>query len=225
MKPPILITGCARSGTSMTAGIIDICGAWGGKMSGSTRYNQKGMFENTNIRQDVIKPLLRSINCDPMGQFPLPTDKHLQGFTGMQSDRLRDRVLAILKLQGLHEDTKWFYKGAKLCLVWTLWHKAFPEAKWVVVRRDPKDIAESCMRTGFMRAYDTIEGWLSWVYIHEARFEHMREAGLQVREVWPHKMVQGSLKEMREVVEWLELDWREFDVIDFITPALWRKGK
>ena len=76
-----------------------------------------------------------------------------------------------------------------------------------------------------MRAYDTIEGWLSWVYVHEARFEHMREAGLQVREVWPHKMVKGSLKEMKEVVEWLELDWREYDVIDFITPALWRKGK
>ena len=34
MKDPILITGCARSGTSMIAGVINICGAFGGDMAG-----------------------------------------------------------------------------------------------------------------------------------------------------------------------------------------------
>ena len=43
MKNPIIITGCARSGTSLTAGVINICGAGGGEMSGATIYNKKGM--------------------------------------------------------------------------------------------------------------------------------------------------------------------------------------
>jgi len=38
-------------------------------------------------------------------------------------------------------------------------------------------------------------------------------------------MIKGSLKEIKEVVEQLELEWKEFDVINFITPALWKRGK
>ena len=59
--PPILITGAARSGTSMTAGNIHKCGAWGGDMAGSTRYNRKGMFENTEIRNTMVKTIMKSI--------------------------------------------------------------------------------------------------------------------------------------------------------------------
>ena len=44
MKEPILITGCARSGTSMVAGIINMSGAFGGVMAGPNKNNQKGNF-------------------------------------------------------------------------------------------------------------------------------------------------------------------------------------
>ena len=40
---PILITGAARSGTSMSAGVVSLCGAWGGELSGPNVYNKKGM--------------------------------------------------------------------------------------------------------------------------------------------------------------------------------------
>ena len=69
---PILVTGCARSGTSMTAGIIDLCEAWGGITSGPNRNNRKGMFENASIRNNLVKPFLANIGADPMGQSPLP---------------------------------------------------------------------------------------------------------------------------------------------------------
>jgi hypothetical protein len=70
MRPPILITGCARSGTSMTAGIVHICGAFGGRMSGPTPNNRKGMFENEEVRNQIVKPYLSSIGADPLGQKP-----------------------------------------------------------------------------------------------------------------------------------------------------------
>ena len=77
-REPILITGAARSGTSLCAGTTNICGAWGGSLSGPTKYNRKGMFENSEIRNAVVKPYLRRIGCDPMGQDPLPDIKSIK---------------------------------------------------------------------------------------------------------------------------------------------------
>ena len=64
MTDPILVTGAARSGTSMTAGIIHLCGAFGGKLSGPTTYNKKGMFENGTIRNELVKPFFSAIGAD-----------------------------------------------------------------------------------------------------------------------------------------------------------------
>jgi hypothetical protein len=77
MREPILITGCARSGTSMVAGVINRCGAFGGKMSGPNSNNQKGMFENAVIRNSIVKPYLRQIGVDHLGQYPLPNIENL----------------------------------------------------------------------------------------------------------------------------------------------------
>ncbi len=43
---PIIVTGCARSGTSLTAGVLHLCGAWIGKCTGPTAYKKRGQFEN-----------------------------------------------------------------------------------------------------------------------------------------------------------------------------------
>ena len=72
LNDPIFITGCARSGTSMTAGVINYCGAFGGQVAGATKNNRKGMFENNAIRELIVKPILRKHKFDPMGQNPLP---------------------------------------------------------------------------------------------------------------------------------------------------------
>ena len=57
----IFITGAARSGTSLTAGVIKLSGAWMGSTSGPTIYNKKGMFENGDIRERCIKPLFNKL--------------------------------------------------------------------------------------------------------------------------------------------------------------------
>ena len=222
---PILITGCARSGTSMTAGVTDICGAWGGNMSGPNSNNKKGMFENPDVRQNVVKPLLRGMGVDPMGQYPLPSDEQLKAMAEPQAMALKGRVLGIMESQGLGEDRAWFYKGAKMCLVWPLWHMAFPNAKWVIVRRDEDEIINSCNLTGFMRNPGP-KGWKGWVEAHVKRFEEMKDAGLQVMEVWPSKMIEGDYSEIKKVMRWLDLFWDEYNVTEFISPSLWNsKGR
>ena len=215
-RSPILITGCARSGTSMVAGIINICGAFGGKMFGPNKYNAKGMFENAYIRDQIEKPYLRSINMDPLGQKPLPQTEHLTIPVNW-----KQMVHDVMIKEG-YTDGPWFYKGAKACLIWPVWNFAFPNAKWIIVRRRSADIATSCLNTAFMRAYDSYEGWIEWIHAHEKKFVEMVEAGLNVKIVWPERVIKGNYEQLYEVVEWLGLKWDSKEVIDFIEPKLWK---
>lgn len=230
LPSPILITGCARSGTSMIAGVINICGAFGGNMSGPNRNNQKGMFENHRIRNDVVKSYYRKIEVDSLGQYPLPDVDNLLIPTDW-----RRRVEQIIIQQG-YSGGPWMYKGAKMCQHWPVWHYAFPNAKWIIVRRKTSDIIRSCKKTSFMRAFirpenqqkvgvkTEDEGWLWWVRQHEQRFNEMITEGLNAKIIWPERMVNGDYEQMYETIEWLGLEWKS-EVLNFIDPLLWKARK
>jgi len=222
MSYPIIITGAARSGTSMVAGIIDRCGAWGGDVLGPTPANKRGQYENRAIVDQVVKPYLHLQGLDPMCQRPLPDVNCLLPF-----DNLRQRVEGVLRAQGWDGDQAWYYKCAKACLMWPVWHKAFPNARWVVVRRKDEQIIASCLRTGFMRAYRDAAGWQKWVDVHKARFYEMvsLESGLDVCEIWPERFFVGDFLEAKSMIDWLGLEWDGNAVLDFVSPALWNGGK
>lgn len=227
MNEPILITGCARSGTSLIAGIINLCGAFGGKMSGPTQNNAKGMFENARIRNDIVKPYLKGIQVDRMGQYPLPDIENLPVPTNW-----RKKIERVIIDEGYTEGA-WMYKGAKMCLMWPVWSYAFPNAKWIIVRRRTGDIIDSCLKTGFMRAFsdslkcrmvkakDTRDGWLWWVHQHEKRFVEMIEAGVNCKQIWPERMVSGDYGQIYEMLEWLGLEWSS-EILSFVDPKLWK---
>ena len=230
LPSPILITGCARSGTSMVAGVINMCGAFGGAMSGPTRNNPKGMFENARVRNEIVKPYLRRINVDALGQWPLPdVDSML-----IPTDWGR-RVEQVIMDQG-YTKGPWMYKGAKMCLMWPLWHYAFPNAKWIIVRRRTGDIVQSCMKTAFMRAFareeackavgakDAREGWLWWIHQHEDRFREMMNEGVNCKVVWPERMVTGDYEQLYETLEWLGLRWQT-NALEFIDSKLWHSRR
>lgn len=214
-QSPILITGCARSGTSLVAGIVNICGAFGGVTGPGNRYNEKGLFENGRIRV-IDKEYLTSINMDPKGQWPLPDTKKLTIPTDWKQ-RIQEAVIA----DG-YKEGPWFYKGARNCLTWPVWHYAFPNAKWVIVRRRSSDIAESCLKTSFMNAYSTHEEWIKWIHHHEQCFVEMIQAGLNVKTIWPERMVKGNYEQAYELIEWLGLKWRSEEVMQFVEPRLWK---
>lgn len=230
LTSPILITGCARSGTSMITGVFDMCGAFGGKMAGATAHNQKGMFENTEIRERLVKPYLRVLGVDPKVQYPLPDIENLP----IPND-WKKRVEDIMIDQGYTEGP-WFYKGAKMANMWPVWHHAFPNARWIIVRRRTGDIIQSCLKTGFMNKFafaenqkavgakSEKEGWLWWVHEHEKRFVEMINAGLNVKVIWPHRMVYGDYQQMYETIDWLGLKWKS-EVLSFIDPKLWHTRK
>ena len=125
-----------------------------------------------------------------------------------------------------------------MCLHWPVWHYAFPNAKWIIVRRRTGDIVQSCMKTAFMRAFvknaackavgakDEREGWIWWVRQHEARFNEMMNEGVNCKVVWPERMVTGDYEQLYETLEWVGLQWRT-EVLEFIDGKLWhaRRGQ
>lgn len=219
MKDPILITGCARSGTSMTAGILHRCGAFGGRTTDKTPWNKRGQYENTEIRENVVKPYMVLNGADPLCQWPLPDVNRLIPLTN-----LRQKIEGIMKWEGYKEPRHWYYKGAKMCLMWPVWHAAFPDAKWIIVRRPDEQIIESCLRTAFMRRFQDAKGWQTWVDWHKQRFREMIDNGLNVTEVWANTMVEGDISAIGSFVRENGLNWNKQAVKEFISPELWRGG-
>lgn len=219
LNSPILITGASRSGTSMIGGIINLCGAFGGEMN--------NMFENMEILNTVVRPYLSSIQADPYGQYPLPDVNSLE-----IPISLANKALSIVQRQG-YTSGAWMYKGTQMNLVYPIWDYAFPNAKWIVVRRRDDDIVESCMRTAYMNAFDKEENikavgakdkkdaWYWWVRQHNRRFVEMIEKGLNVKQIHPERMVYGDYTQVYEMLDWLGLKWNN-EVLQFMEPKIYK---
>ncbi len=221
-QPPILVTGIQRSGTSMIAGVLQICGAFCGKP-----HNVNKHYENTHIHNQIIAPYLKSIGVDPNGQYPLPNMDSLPIPTDWAA-----KIRECIKEEG-YTGGPWMIKSSKIALLWPIWNYAFPAAKWIIVRRRTGDIIQSCLKTDFMRAFRNVDnqravgtrneedGWLWWVHQHEKRFVEMITEGVNCKVIWPHRMVYGDYQQMYETIDWLGLKWTT-DVLAFIDPRLWK---
>ena len=111
-----------------------------------------------------------------------------------------------------------------MSLIWPVWNIAFPNAKWIIVRRRTGDVIQSCLKTGYMTAYAEEAGWLEWVHEHEKRFVEMIEAGVNCKIIWPERMIHGDLQQLYEVIDWLGLTWKK-EALDFINPQLWKENQ
>ena len=203
----IFITGAARSGTSLTTKILQAHGLYLGP-----RRQVNELYEHVGIRQTILKPMLTKIGADPLGQGPLPNMAKYQA-----DNTLRRRVEPYFVIA----PEPWGYKDAKLALTWPMWHAAFPEAKWIIVKRETDAIIDSCLRTQFMRRYGTNrEKWHAWVDFHLCQFSGMRLAGLDTFEVWPAQYILTA-DYFAPVAGFCGLDFNADKVTDAINPNLW----
>lgn len=214
---PVLVTGIPRSGTSLVAGSLHACGAWIGQTQQGNKSNPEGYFENVAIREQVLKPLLVQAGADPLGvrKLPLLSGLPIQPLLGGQ-------VLQLLLNQGYDGDAPWLCKEPKLTLLWPAWRLAFPQARWVIVRRRPEDIIESCLRTDFMNQHSRDpEFWKDWVQAYERRLDILKASGVWWREVEAVQLVSEGAAALRALVDDLGLVWNEAKVGELIKPRHW----
>ena len=207
---PILITGAERSGSTMIARILDLCGVSSG--------NCNGMYEHITITE-FNREYLKAFPFD----FPETKDINIP-------IRWKNAVEGVLVVEQILENP-WMIKSATLARMWPVWNYAYPDAKWLIVRRRTGDVIQSCLKTGYMRTFKGAEnldklglvreddGWLWWVHEYEKKFVEMIEAGLNCRIVWPERMVTGNYQQMYETIQWLGLKWNN-DIPKVIDPLL-----
>jgi hypothetical protein len=213
MNQPVFITGVERSGSSLIAKILDISGIFKGNIS--------KMYENENIIPYTGKYISHNL-VD--GDLFLKTD-HM---TIPVNWKLH--IDTFLKNEG-YKDGLWMLKSSMLAQTWPLWHYAYPNARWLIVRRRTGDVIQSCMKTGFMRTFkeeenlrkidvqDEREGWKWWVHQYEKKFVEMIEAGVNCKIVWPERMVTGDYQQIYETLEWLGMKWNT-RIVEVIDPML-----
>jgi hypothetical protein len=207
---PIFITGVERSGSTLIARILDACGVHSGYCN--------GMFEHVTITE---------FNNDYLKNFPFNFPKTEDINIPIKWKGAVEGVLTVE--QAL--DKPWMIKSGTLTRMWPIWNYAYPDAKWLIIRRRTGDVIQSCLKTGYMRTFKIEsnleslgfireeEGWLWWIHEYEKKFIEMMQAGLNCRVIWPERMVTGNYQQIYETIEWLGLKWNN-DIPKVIDPLL-----
>lgn len=202
LHTPILVTGVPRSGSTFIARILKMAGGMTGKTD--------RMYENTYLTEINTRILLKtkkSLILPETAKLPI-----ISNFKGNILNGVRKSQESYLK---------WLYKSHTLTQLWPIWAKAFPEAQWIIVRRKPNDIINSCMKTGYMTLMSNPEnlkligvkteeeGWKWLIHQYENRWKEMIKAGLNVKEVWPDRMENEDFSQIKELIKWVGLEWNE----------------
>lgn len=212
MNQPIFITGAERSGSTLIAKAMQLCTVFKGTTT--------NMLENIKVK-DQCSRHLRAFGHDtlmvPTSELKIPY-------------RWDVSIMQILYQEG-YKDGHWVFKSCYLSQMWPIWHQAFPNAHWIIVRRKPEDIVQSCIKTGYMKVFKEQEqrslvgvsceadGWNWWVHQYEKKFVEMIEAGVNCKTIWPERMAIGDYQQLIETMHWIGLEWNP-KIIDIIDPML-----
>lgn len=218
LNSPIFVLGLPRSGTSMVAGALSLCGAWTGTtVPGGGPINNKGFFEHQIIRDQITKQILTRLDCDPLGVSKIPSPN----ITG-DIPELKNFIHTIITDDGYKNDRPWLYKDAKLTLIWPFYKNAFPDAKWVIVNRDEESFIDSCLRTSFMAGHSTDRNfWKNFSQDYLLRLENLRKSDAKVLEISAPEMIQGHFEAFKSLLSQLSLAYNEEKLLEFIAPSSW----
>ena len=128
----------------------------------------------------------------------------------------RENIETIMKRQG-YSDGNWVIKSNLVIPMWPVWYNAFPNAKYIIVRRRTGDIVNSCIKTGYMNAYSDRNGWIHMCRQYIEKMAEMMDQILDHKIVWPHRMAYGDYSQIWDILEWTNTPWKT-DILNKIDP-------
>ena len=135
---PIFIVGAERSGCGIIVSLLQRHGVWTGSLTGTG--------ENKRLRW-LMGAYYNFLGMDEKRQYPLPDVSNIY-----LDAKWAEKCIESLQIEGYKEGV-WLYKSAAILQTYPLWVKAFPEARFIVVLRDKKEVVNSCLKTGHMIAF------------------------------------------------------------------------
>ncbi|MBE9191778.1 sulfotransferase [Gloeocapsopsis crepidinum LEGE 06123] len=137
-KTAFIITGMHRSGTSLTAAILQSAGVdVGERLLGANESNAKGHFENIDFFE-FHKTVLRSQGIDDAGWTLTETVEVEQQYI--------DQAKELIAINS--KSPYWGWKDPRTTLFLNFWADLLPEAKFILVYRSPWEVVDSLYRRG-----------------------------------------------------------------------------
>ena len=136
-----LISGMHRSGTSLTASLLQKVGVnIGKKLVGPEYGNIKGHFENIDFVK-FHQEILRSQNIDDLGSNLLDEQEIVIG----EKEKKKGRQLIKKHQKG---NALWGWKDPRNTLFLDLWLELLPQANFIFIFRSPWEVVDSLYRRG-----------------------------------------------------------------------------
>jgi len=222
-RQPIFIVSTGRSGTSMVTGLLNRAGMWVGEYHKGDRDNPGGYFENKRIKDGVIKPILTFSGYDRHGRHPLPEET-----LDLPHEEFGNLIKAHLDADGYQYHVPWGFKDAKMVLMWPTLHKAFPDARWVIVKRNREDVIKSLSRARFMAQpmagliKDDSDFLGKWFDRYQRGIDEIKSCPeIEFYEVDSDQILSGDYSSLLRTADALNLRLNDERIRNYVKPEWW----
>lgn len=156
----VCITGMERSGTSLVARLANLLGVYLGPAEHlvlEVDYNPKGCWEHEQLLQ-LNNEMLLALGGDTYA----PPDFAGRWRTMPGLEQYQERAYAILRAD-FADQQLWGWKDTRNCLTLPFWQSIIPNLAHIICIRNPKDVATSMQKLGWMTSVDRSQGlWVEY---------------------------------------------------------------
>jgi len=152
MRPPIIILGMHRSGTSCLAGSLQEAGLFLGDVVVSAPHNEKGNRELKSLRK-----LHERVLNENGGSWRSPPPS-------IQWSEECKKIQRSLVNQ-IGGEYSWGFKDPRTLLVYQRWIEEFPDVRFAATFRHPDAVAASLVRRDKMSYESAIDLWMKYNHI------------------------------------------------------------
>lgn len=132
----VIIVGMHRSGTSLTASLVQNAGLQiGERIVGPAQGNPRGHFEDRDFL-DFHQSVMNRLGMSFLAQQPVDRSALLPEEVNNAKRLLQSRAAKDL----------WGWKDPRTCLFLSLWEQLLPDAKYIIVYRHPLEVILSLIR-------------------------------------------------------------------------------
>lgn len=221
-----LVTGCEKTGTSLVGGLCDANGLFGGDRERYIRpvkYNRRGNFENRRIKEEILKPYLTPRGLYSVREAPSSMKGEDVDWFGMDidPDELRSKILNIFRDEGWDGEAPLFIKQPCFVRMPKEMSLAFPEALWMLVRRDPQMAMWSRHYRNFTNNQPKEDGTFDVDDILRLASSSMDQIveNCNTVEVWPEDIAKGLWTPIRSCIEYAGGKWDQKASEKFYDPT------
>lgn len=210
-QKPILISGPPRCGTTMLAGLIAPHGVWVGNARTTWYPGTNPEFAAEN--QD-IKGVLKRFTKNELGyrNWRVPLPEQPDEFPGM-----KEEIEAFVP-----DDQRWLVKTSWTVLLHKFWKDAYPQAYWILPKRERMSILKSVKRHPRM-ARRPIR--MSSRFVHALQKRQHKIADQVANRIWVDvlRISRNDKSEIEKLFQFLQIE-PDFEKINkWIEPGRMRK--